>query len=209
MSESGCIHLELFLAWMMIFSEYITSQHPVVLFIDGHRMHTTLDIIDPCRENKIILFSLPSHTTYALQPLDVAVFKSLKDHFSKSVRALAFAKPNFVVAKRDFTKVFKGPFECAFSAMKRQALKNQDIFQFNPNAIATAKILPSTLYKAPSFASPSTPQSSKSSLCPPSPSVSSNTTTEDSVSALSAVSPSPTVSPWCSQNGGGCTGLYE
>jgi len=135
------------------------------------------------------------------------VFKSLKDHFSKSVRALAFAKPNFVVAKRDFAKVFKGPFECAFSAMKRQALKNQEYF--NPNTIATAKVLPSTLYKAPSFSSPPIPQSSGSSLYPPSPSVSSNTTTENSVSTLSAVSPSPTVSPWCSQNGGGCTGLSE
>ena len=104
-------------------------------------------------------------------------------------------------------KSFKGTFECAFSAMKRQALKNQEYF--NPNTIATAKVFPSTLYKAPSFSSPSIPQSSGSSLCPPSPSVSSNTTTENSVSTLSAVSPSPTVSPWCSQNGGGCTGLSE
>jgi len=32
---------------------------------------------------------------------------------------------------------------------------------------------------------------------------------EDSDSTLSAVSPSPTVSSWCSQNGGGCTGLSE
>ena len=68
-------------------------------------MHMTLDVIDLCRENKIILFCLPPHTTHALQPLDVAVFKSLKDHFSKSVHALAFAKSNFVVAKRDFSKV--------------------------------------------------------------------------------------------------------
>ena len=85
--------------------QYIVSQRPVILFINGHKTHMTLDIINPCRENKIILFSLSPHTAYALQPLDVAVFKSLKDHFSKSVRALAFAKPNFVVAKRDFAKV--------------------------------------------------------------------------------------------------------
>jgi len=187
--------------------QYIVSQRPVVLFINRHKTRMTLDIINPCRENKIILFSLSPHTAYALQPLDVAVFKSLKDHFSKSVCALAFAKPNFVIAKRDFAKVFKGQFECVFSAMKRQALKNQEYF--NPNTIATAKMLPSTLYKAPSFSSPSTPKSSGSSLCPPSPSVSSNTTMEDSVSTLSAVSPSPTVSPWCSQNGGRCTRLSE
>ena len=52
---------------------------------------------------------------------DVAVFKSLKDHFSKAVRALAFSKPNFVVSKRDFAHVFKGPFERSFSITKIKA----------------------------------------------------------------------------------------
>jgi len=78
---------------------------------------------------------------------------------------------------------------------EKAGFEKSGILQFNPNAIDTAKLLPSTLYKAPSFSSPSTLQSSKSSLCPPSPSVSLNTTMEDSVSTLSAVSPSPTISP--------------
>lgn len=38
-----------------------------------------------CVEIDIVFFCLPPHTTHALQPLDVAVFKSLKGHFSKSV----------------------------------------------------------------------------------------------------------------------------
>ena len=55
-----------------IFLKYIASQRPVVLvlFIDGHKTHMTLDIIDLCRENEIILFSLPPHTTHALQALE-------------------------------------------------------------------------------------------------------------------------------------------
>ena len=142
--------------------------------------------------------------------MQVAVFKSFKDNFSKSVHALAFAKSNFVVAKQDFAKVFKGPFERAFSISNVTAgFEKSGIFPFNPNAIVTAKMLPSTLYKTPSLSSPSTPQSSGSSLCSLSSSVSLNMTTEDSDSTLSTVSPSPTVSPWCSQNGGGCTGLSE
>ena len=50
-----------------------------------------------------------------LQPLDVAVFKSFKDQFFKSVRALSFSKKNFEVSKRDFAAVVKEPFEKAFS----------------------------------------------------------------------------------------------
>ena len=74
-----------------------------------------LDVIDLARENDVILFCLPPHTTHALQPLDVSVFKSLKSHFSKAAQALSFAKKDFIVSKREFTRVVKVLFEKAFS----------------------------------------------------------------------------------------------
>ena len=123
----------------------------------------TLDVIDLCQENEVILFCLPPHTTHALQPLDVAVFKSLKDKFSKAVRALSFSKLNFIVSKRDFARVFKHPFEQAFSITDIKAgFSKSGIFPYNPDAVATAKIVPSTLYGSPlSLASAaSDPQSS-------------------------------------------------
>ena len=55
---------------------------------DGHKTHINIDVIDLCRDNGIALFGLPPHTTHPLQPLDVAVFKSLKDTFAKAVMAL-------------------------------------------------------------------------------------------------------------------------
>ena len=115
-SESGWIDTELFMTWLnKIFFKYVVSQRPVLLLVDGHKSHITLDVIDKCRENDITLFCLPPHTTHALQPLDVAVFKSLKDQYAKAVRSLSFSKKNFVVTKREFFKVVKSPFEKAFS----------------------------------------------------------------------------------------------
>ena len=69
--------------------------------------HTNLDVVDMARNNNVIVFCLPPHTTHALQPLDVAVFKSFKNHFSKAVKALSFAKKNLVVSKCDFARVVK------------------------------------------------------------------------------------------------------
>ncbi len=90
-SESGWIDTDLFLAWLRkIFLQYVVAERPVLLLTDGHKTHITIDVIDVCRENNITLFCLPPHTTHALQPLDVAVFKSLKDSFAKAVRALSF-----------------------------------------------------------------------------------------------------------------------
>ena len=145
-SESGWIDSELFMVWMKkVFLRYCGSQHPVLLFVDGHANHITIDVIDLARENQIILFCLPPHTTHALQPLDVSVFKSLKSHFGKAVHALSFAKKDFVVStKREFARVVKTPFEKAFSMSNIKAgFKKCGIHPFDPNAIDQSKMLPS------------------------------------------------------------------
>ena len=92
---------ELFFAWMKkVFLVHAVSQRPVMLLVDGHASHVTMDLIELARDNNVILFCLPPHTTHLLQPLDVSVFKSLKDHFYRSLRAFCFVKKKFVVSKK-------------------------------------------------------------------------------------------------------------
>ena len=50
-----------------------------------------------------------------MQPLDVSVFKYLKDHYSKSLHSITFARKNFIVTKQNFSRIIKSPFERAFS----------------------------------------------------------------------------------------------
>ena len=115
-SESGWVDSDLFKAWFeKVFLVHAVSQCPVLLLVDGHGSHVNLELIDLARNNQIILLCLPPHTTHALQPLDVSVFKSLKDHFYRSLRAFCFVKRNFVVSKREFASVVKEPFEKAFN----------------------------------------------------------------------------------------------
>ena len=86
--------------------------------------------------------------THALQPLDVAVFKSLKDYFLKTVRALSFTKKNFVT-KKEFSKVVKTPFEKAFSIPNVKAgFKKCGIYPFNPDVVPAVKMTPSTVHKS-------------------------------------------------------------
>ena len=66
---------ELVMEWMnKIFLKYAVSQRPILLLIDGYKTHLTLLIC--AKNNQVILLCLPSHTTHALQPLDISVFKS-------------------------------------------------------------------------------------------------------------------------------------
>lgn len=81
-SESG---------WMVteVFFEYIANgvntwlndqkiKKPVVLFVDGHKSHLSLELSEFCNNNGIILYGLPPNTTHIMQPADVSVFKPLK-----------------------------------------------------------------------------------------------------------------------------------
>ncbi len=59
---------------------------PLLLTIDGHASHISLKIINLLKSNQIICLMLPSHSTHALQPLDVVVFNSVKIDWSKLVK---------------------------------------------------------------------------------------------------------------------------
>ena len=154
----------------------------------------------------------------------MAVFKSLKDNYSKTVRSLTFAKPSIMVTKREFSKVIRVRFERAFSITNIKAgFAKCGIYPFNPDAIQKAKIVSS-----PACGESSTDQSTTSSRSqtpiqgdsssalhstPASVNSSSSTTFPDSASSIagatasssevSAVSPSPVVSPLDSQNSSG------
>ena len=102
-SDSGWVDYKLFLEWVnKVFLQYTFPEHPILLFVDGHTSHMTLDVIDVACSNGVILFCLPPHTTHALQPLDVAVFKSLRNNFFKATRAVSFSKTYFVITKCEF-----------------------------------------------------------------------------------------------------------
>ena len=171
-----------------IFLKFAVPELPIILFIDGHKSHINLDVVDMARNNNVILFCLPPHTTHALQPLDVAIFKRFKNHFSKAVKALSFAKKNFVVSKRDFAQVVKDPFEQAFSIPNIKAgFRKSGIFPFNRNVVDQSKMLPSTLHDL----SDATSSSQTGSSSEPSPSSSRRSMTPALFSSPSSDSVAP------------------
>ena len=108
------------------------------------------------------------------------MFKSFKDQFFKSVRALSFSKQNFVVSKHDFAAVVKKPFEKEFSMLSIKAgFLKAGTYPFNLNAVDPAKMKPSEFYRQQNSSSDSTSAETSSVLVPttPSPVVSSLDTT--------------------------------
>ena len=59
----------------------IKGDDQIPLIYDGHASHVSLDVIEWTKKKKIILFVLPPHTSYLLQPLDVGCLGPFKSAY--------------------------------------------------------------------------------------------------------------------------------
>ena len=89
---------------------------PVILFMDGHTSHINLELITLARDRGVILFCLPSHTTHALQPLDVGVYGPLKSRWGKILKEYKMETCAAVVDKTEFPGLLKKLWEESFEA---------------------------------------------------------------------------------------------
>jgi hypothetical protein len=77
----------LFGAWMSRFIELVRASssispcHRHLLILDGHISHVNVEVVKEAKRASLDLLTLPSHTSHALQPLDVSIFKPFKQFF--------------------------------------------------------------------------------------------------------------------------------
>jgi len=53
-----------------------TQANKVLLILDGHCSHKSIDTIDLARANGVVIICLPPHKTHRMQPLDQIVRSS-------------------------------------------------------------------------------------------------------------------------------------
>jgi hypothetical protein len=106
-----------------------------VLICDGFGTHETLEILEFCFENNIILCRLPSHTSHKLQPCDVGVFAPLKSAYRDQAERLCRGGAN-TVGKEDFTSLYSPARERAFTKRNiTAAWAASGLFPFNPDRV--------------------------------------------------------------------------
>ena len=82
--------------------------------MDGFGTHETLEILEFCFENNIILCRMPSHTSNKLQPCDVAVFSPLKAAYREQVERMERGGVN-TIGKQHFTYLYSPARERALT----------------------------------------------------------------------------------------------
>ena len=110
-SPSGWTNNDIGLAWLeQLFNRYTRAkarQSYRLLILDGHGSHLTMDFIDYCDQNKILLAILPPHSTHTLQPLDVCIFGPLSTAYSTELSSHLHRSQGLLpIKKSDFFPLF-------------------------------------------------------------------------------------------------------
>ncbi|KAF7577160.1 hypothetical protein PtrM4_014000 [Pyrenophora tritici-repentis] len=102
---------------------------------DGFGTHKTVEILEFCLENNIILCRLPSHTSHKLQPCNVGIFAPLKTAYRDEVERLNRGGIDRI-GKEHFTSLYKPARDKAFT--KRNILAGwaaTGLFPLNPERV--------------------------------------------------------------------------
>ena len=95
----------------------IPPARPVLLVMDGHGSHVSIELIEVAHANDVHLLCLPSHTTHILQPLDVGVFKSFKANFSKTCGKYLAAHPGRVITSDKLSSLVAEAWPHSFTTL--------------------------------------------------------------------------------------------
>ncbi|XP_039295124.1 uncharacterized protein LOC120353868 isoform X1 [Nilaparvata lugens] len=143
-TDSGWMTCEAFFEFIAdIFHPWFVEKQitlPVILFIDGHASHLSFQTSKFCEENGIILVALLPNATHILQPMDVAVFRSLKEGWKNKVHKWRLENiikdGSHLLKKNDFAKLLQEVIdENVTESMLSNGFKKCGLYPWNPQII--------------------------------------------------------------------------
>jgi hypothetical protein len=103
-TEKGYMEEKLFRQYLEHFIQSVPPTRPMLLILDGYSSHISLQNIDLCRKNHILLYALPSNTTHILQPCEIP-FRKLKDEYDRASERHRNNNNGALVTKYIFAKI--------------------------------------------------------------------------------------------------------
>ncbi|XP_072395014.1 uncharacterized protein [Diabrotica undecimpunctata] len=144
-SDTGWMKNENFYEYIgNVLYKYLVAKNnnfPVILFVDGHKTHLTIQTSKLCSKLQIILVALYPNATKIIQPADIAAFKPLKANWNRAVLKFRRENSNSVITKENFALVLN----TAISQLKSDSIINgfkaSGLYPWNPEAIDYSKCL--------------------------------------------------------------------
>lgn len=147
-SDSGYSNSDLFPIWLQHFQKHVQSSdsNPVLLVLDNHSSHISIEAVMFCRQNSIHLLSLPPHSSHKMQPPDKCFFKPLKEYFSQMCDKWLLNHPGRVITQYQVAELFGEAYETAATMGKGiTGFKSCGIYPLNPHIFTEDDFLPSSV----------------------------------------------------------------
>lgn len=151
-SDSGWMQQEQFFRFMQHFKKYTgcSNDSLVLLLLDNHTSHMSINALDFAAANGINMLSLPPHCSHRLQPLDVSVFGPLKKYFNSQADAWMASHAGHVLQIGDLPGLIHRCFDLALTKTNVKAgFARTGIYPFNPDIFDDAEFLPSQVRDGP------------------------------------------------------------
>lgn len=135
-SPSGWMDSTLFVKYLEHFIASVkpTADNPVLIIVDGHQSHKTLEAIDLARRNHITMLTIPPHTSHRLQPLDLTFFGPLKTSYNREADKWMLQNPGRRLTDYQLCAIFSPAYNRVSNIEKAvKGFQCSGIFPFNPD----------------------------------------------------------------------------
>lgn len=139
-SDSGWMTHETFYEYMAnVFNPWLIKNNvekPVIFFMDGHTSHISQHLAEFCAQNGIILIALLPNATHLLQPLDVAVFHSVKVNWRNKVNEWRMANGGRYMKRTEFGSILSSVIECITPQIIKSGFRKSGLYPWSVNAVS-------------------------------------------------------------------------
>lgn len=152
-SDSGWSNESIFLKWLEQFVTFsgASRENKVILILDNHSSHCSLEAWNFCRNKGVIMLSLPPHSSHRMQPLDLTIFGPLKKAFYVECDTeMDITKKNAIQVKH-LVAIFARAFARVANVEKAiNGFRAAGIVPFNSEIFSEEDFLPEDRIKTPS-----------------------------------------------------------
>ena len=114
---SGWMTCENFVGYLKHFIKHskcsITQQ--VLLIIDNHESHTSIEALDLCKANGVTLLTIPPHCSHEMQPLDVSIYGPLKKFYNDACTSWMHSNAAIPMTIYNIVQCFGEAYPSAFT----------------------------------------------------------------------------------------------
>ncbi|XP_067929421.1 uncharacterized protein [Watersipora subatra] len=133
---TGWMTGEVFIDWLKHFKKH-TSCNPansVLLLMDNHVSHITVESVTFAKENGISLLTFPPHCSHKLQPLDRSIYGPLKRQYNTACNNWMVNHPGRTISIHDIGGLVGQAYPKAFTCENiTSGFKVAGIWPFNPD----------------------------------------------------------------------------